>query len=651
VNIEDFAARLDNVRGTSARCPAHDDRVNSLSFATGEHGNLIVFCHRGCSLDEIVQALGLTTADLSGIPHLVAEYPYYDLDDQLLYVVERWHPKTFRCRPGLPEPSRRVLYNLKAVQWARDNGAMLFVVEGEKDCDLLAGHGIPATCNPGGAGRGKWLPHYAELVAGCHITVVADNDSVGREHAREVAAAVKPVAASLNLAHSRIGKDLGDALDAGYDLSALEPLSDYEDVSCYVASSVPTRKVRWAWRSYMPMGKLILVEGDPGDGKSILTIDLAARFSTGLTMPDGSNGSGPWPVVMVSAEDDLDDTIVPRLEAAGADLNRIHLIPHGVTPDVPFSFGDGLPAVYNLVMRTGAKIIVFDPLMALLDSDVDSHNDHSVRRALQPLKLLASRTGASVIVVRHLNKGGAGTKAIYRGGGSIGFTGAARATFLVTTKHDEPDVRVFTCVKNNLAAKPPSLTYTVEVTGQGVPYIRWGEAVELTAQQALDGPRNRDDTPAADEYRSRKKQRIMAGEFLLDVVGDGPKTWAEIVEIGKGDGFTKMTLERARAEVGLRKITGSGGQRSTTWGLPAVPLLSHSVISSPLAGISTLPANSDEMTKWGPETTDDERRQDLRVRPLVCDVCHGTVDVTRWMKPHWVIRCELHNPEVYGGDK
>lgn len=653
MDLQDFLTKLDGVQylpsGTSARCPvpAHDDHVNSLSVALGENGNILVYCHAGCPVESIVESMGLTMADLAGVPHKVCDYVYTDLAGNSLYVVERWaNPKTFRGY--LPPPSERVLYNQVCIPWARDNGVTILIPEGEQDVDSCTARHIPAVTSGGGAGKGKWLPQYTEALVGCDVAVVADNDTVGREFAREKYRALKGTARSVQLLYPMVGKDITDGFSAGYDLRILTPLPECEDVGSYIASTVTTRNVTWAWDKYFPLGKLVLIEGDPGDGKSILTTDLAARFSTGVLMPDGSNGAGPWPVIMVSAEDDLDDTIVPRLEAAGADLNKLHLVSHGATPEVPFSFDEGLPAIYNLITRTGAKLVFFDPLMAMLGDQVDSHNDHSVRRALQPLRLLATRTGATVVVVRHLNKGGSGTKAIYRGGGSIAFTGAARATFLVTAKHDDPDTRVFACVKSNLARKPPSLTYTVDISPAGMPYVKWGDPVEVTAQQALDGPRaDREDSPAADEYRSRKKQRIMAGEFLLDVVANGPKSWAEIVEIGKEEGFTAHTLVRARAEVGLTKVTGSGGQSTTTWNLPAVPF-SHLTSSG---GQSALPPNGGQMAKWEPETTEDEKLSDLVNRPLVCDVCAATVDITRWAEPYWVIRCELHNPEVYGGGK
>jgi putative DNA primase/helicase len=661
MELGDFLSRLDGVRqqpsGTSARCPAHDDHVASLSVSAGrEGGNIVLFCHAGCPPESVVAAMGLTMADLAGLPHKVEEYHYTDMNGAVLYTKERWaNPKTFRYQRPLPPPAERVLYNQVCIPWARANGRAVLWVEGERDVNNCSARGIPSVTGCEGAGPGKLLPQYFEALRDVDVDVVCDNDMPGREFGREKVRGLTGVARSVRLLVPRVGKDVTDLFEAGYDLSALEPLPEYEDVPAYVASRVRTRKVEWAWDRYFPLGKLSLLEGDPGDGKSVLTADLAARWSTGSRMPDRTNGFGPVPVLMVSAEDDPDDTLVPRLEAAGADLDRVVLMPHGVTPEVPFTFRDGLPAVYQLVVRHGIRVIFFDPLMAFLSAETDSHNDASVRRALQPLKILASNTGACVVVVRHLNKG-SGAKAIYRGGGSIAFTGAARATFLVSPSPDDDNVRVLANVKANLTRRPPSLTYTVEESAQGVPYIRWGGPVEMTAQTALDGNGRRGSGETGEDLRSRRKVRTLAGEFLLDIVREKPLTWAEVMELAKAEGFSKNTLERARAEVGLTKLTGGEGQRTTTWASPQTPPsppLPHFPTSgSPTSGTQT----SGEMVKWAPrpETVSDVeeiiRRDDaLLAAPLECDVCGTDNVVTRWHEPFWVIRCKAHDPRRYAG--
>lgn len=659
MEIFDFVARLNGVQqlpsGISARCPAHDDNVRSLMVNEGEHGGIVIHCHASCRPEDIVGALGLSMSDLAGLPHLVETYPYTDGNGRLLWTVERWaNPKTFRVNPFLPSAADRVLYQMVAIAWARKEGRTVFVCEGERDVNTLAALGIPATCNVGGAGAGKWLPHYNEILAGLDVVVIADNDAPGKLHARGIAADLKGFARSVTLMHSPHGKDVTDLITAGYSIDALSLLPEAEGLPVYRASSVAPKKITWAWHHYFPAGKLSIIEGDPGDGKSVLTIDLAARWSTGSPMPDGTNGVGPWHVAMISAEDDPADTLRPRLERAGADLERIHLIPHGVTPEVPFDLVTDLPALAKYIADHQVRALFIDPLSAFMPEKTDTHNDSQTRRALQPLKALAELTGAAVIAVRHLNKSGTG-KAIYRGGGSIAFVGAARAAFLVAAHREDPDVRVFACVKHNLARKPPALTYTIEVADEQ-PYLKWGEvALDVTAQDLLDGPTRRDEE-AEDEVASKRRAREYEREFLLDVLAQGALTWQEIRELGKDAGFTEISLRRARADVGLIQV-GSGPKAQ--WAKPENTERNERTGRAHLTRpnewqpatknaeqIEQVPESRDSQSPDG--SSEEDRDRWLDELPKVCSICQTTEGVLRYYKPWWVCRCVNHNPLTYG---
>ena len=718
MELGDFLDKLDNVRtqtsGYSARCPAHDDHVSSLMVDKGRDGGIVVKCHAGCDTASIVETLGLRMMDLKGQPTCTARYEYVDLRGNVLYTIERWsNPKTFRARPGLPDPAQRILYQLGAIQHARASGRTVYVVEGEKDVDTLLARGLLATTNVGGAG--KWLSQYAEALVDCHVVVIADNDAPGRAHARAVAESLAKTAASVSavVVDAGFGKDVSELLANGYELDKLVPLPAVEPIGIVRASDVKPRSVHWAWPSYFPLGKLSIVEGDPGDGKSVLTVDLAARWSSGLVMPDGLNGFGPTPVIMVSAEDDPEDTIVPRLMAAGARLIDVHLIHHGATPELPFEFETGLPIVEHHMREHGARVVIFDPLTAFLGERVDSHNDASTRRALYPLKALASRTGAAIIAVRHLNKGGAG-KALYRGGGSIAFTGAARATLLVAQDPRDPHVKVLASVKANLSARPPSLRYAIEVTTDGVPFVRWLGASELTAQQALDGPAP-DTTDEDEERASKRRERRYAGEWLAELLDDvEPMLWADIVAAGKIDGFTEISLRRARSDVGLVKARGSD-RNAVLWHLPSPESFAHlltsgepqsetisNLVSTDMSGGTkgvepsipnpailqfAIPGNgaSEQTTTFDSalpgettfaqllahmpdeqtieQTTSEQTKPPtdsdggtlvawLDSLPLECQVCHfAGIGVARYRQPWWVVRCADHNPIDYHADE
>src|SRR5918997_427133 len=175
-------------------------------------------------------------------------------------------------------------------------------------------------------------------------------------------------------------------------------------------SEVEPEQVEWLWPGRLPLGKLAVLDGDPGLGKSALTLDLAARVSAGLELPDGG-----------------------RCGPAGADNERIvalTMIGVGTRAERLVSLTQDLDAIEAAIGRVGAALVVIDPLMAFLTGKTDSHKDQDIRRGLAPLAALAERKGAAVLLVRHLNKS-AGGNALYRGGGSIGIIGAARAGLVV----------------------------------------------------------------------------------------------------------------------------------------------------------------------------------------------------------------------------
>ena len=185
-------------------------------------------------------------------------------------------------------------------------------------------------------------------------------------------------------------------------------------------SDVEAERVQWVWRNWVALGKLTLVDGDPGVNKTTLALDVAGRVSNGSLMPDSAPGVDGG-VVIVTGEDGLADTIRPRLEAAGADLTRIRAIQTAGESDDerPLSLPEDLPVIEQAIVNVGAKLVIIDPLMAFLSGRVDSHRDQDVRRALVQLASLANRCAVAVIVIRHLNKT-QGARAIYRGGAPSG---------------------------------------------------------------------------------------------------------------------------------------------------------------------------------------------------------------------------------------
>jgi hypothetical protein len=289
------------------------------------------------------------------------------------------------------------------------------------------------------------------------------------------------------------------------------------------ADQVKAERVRWVWPGRVPAGKVVVVDGDPGLGKSTVTLDLAARLTTASPLPDGHRPERPMAVLLLSAEDGVADTIRPRLEAAGADLRLVTVVDHVLDEGGPRPVE--LPADADRIERwcTGyaddpdpaglrVGLVVVDPLMAFLAGEVNAHRDQDVRRALHPLKLLAERTDVAVLVVRHLNKM-TGASALYRGGGSIGIVGAARAGLLVGVDPQDPDRRILAVSKSNLAAKPPSLAYRlVEDELYGTAKVAWEGTSDRTAEDLVGRPVDEDEAPALAE----------ACRVLEEVLADGP---------------------------------------------------------------------------------------------------------------------------------
>src|ERR687898_489049 len=293
-------------------------------------------------------------------------------------------------------------------------------------------------------------------------------------------------------------------------------------------SGVEPEEVSWLWPSWLALGKLALVDGDPGLGKSAMTLDLAARVSCGKGFPDGAECEAAS-VVLLSAEDGLADTIRPRLDAAGADTSKVlavATVPDENGHDRLLSIPEDIPLIEKGIKRVGASLLVVDPLMAFLSGETNSHRDQDVRRALAPLAGLAERTGAAVLVIRHLNKAAANNP-LYRGGGSIGIIGAARMAFVVGKDPQDENRRVVASTKNNLAKPPKSLMFTLEEAESGSVMVNWLGESEVSAKDLLATPQDKEHADARSE----------AVEVLNDVLANGPVPASQVKQEAEDAGI------------------------------------------------------------------------------------------------------------------
>jgi hypothetical protein len=307
-------------------------------------------------------------------------------------------------------------------------------------------------------------------------------------------------------------------------------------------SEVEPEQVEWLWPGRLPFGKLAVLDGDPGLGKSVVTLDVAARVSAGLELPDGQPCE-PAGVVLLSAEDGLGDTIRPRLDAAEADTERIFAL--STTFEVKgdertISLTKDLSTIERAIDRVGAGLVVVDPLTAFLSEKTDSYKDQDMRRALAPLAALAERTRAAILIVRHLTKA-AGGNTLYRGGGSIAIIGAARSGLVIAQDPEDPKRRILAANKHNLSRPATSLTFRIEEASNGAARVERGGISTLTARDILKESVDPEQKSALSE----------AKEFLTQELAEGPVAAEEVQEDARGAGVSERTLKRAKREMGV----------------------------------------------------------------------------------------------------
>jgi len=325
-------------------------------------------------------------------------------------------------------------------------------------------------------------------------------------------------------------------------------------------ADVQPELVRWLWPGRIALGKLTLLCGDPGLGKSFITLDLAARTSTGLAWPDMPLlKASPSGVVLLSAEDDLADTIRPRLDAAGADVGRVESLQavrrlcfDGKTEDTYFDLTQDLPALEAAIQKTSeCRLVVIDPLTAYLGK-IDGHKNAEVRAILARLFELAAKHKVAVLAVTHLNKAST-LPAIYRAMGSLAFVAAARAVWAVVRDEDDESGRrrLFVPVKNNLGADETGLAYALEPVGQTA-RVRWeSDPVNIRADAALDGG-----------GRKAKVQHD-ARQFVIDTIkaNGGDMLSDDVSAAAEAEGISERTLRRAKKAVAdSYKEKGRGGR-------------------------------------------------------------------------------------------
>lgn len=310
--------------------------------------------------------------------------------------------------------------------------------------------------------------------------------------------------------------------------------------------SVP---LTWLWPGKVPSGKLTLFAGDPGLGKSFVTIDMASRVSRGKDWPDGTKNQDAGSVIVLACEDDVSDTIKPRLERANANMNNIYFV-DGVTiedREHGFTLDRHISLLQEMIDEIcDVRLVVIDPISAYCGK-ADTHNNSEVRALLAPLTDLAAESGVAVVAINHLTKGNG--NAVYRSTGSIAFVAAARAAWNFYKNPEDESRRLMVPTKMNLAPNATGLSYLIEDGG-----VRWSEAaVTQTADeiQAL----------AAETLKSSGSAQSAldcAVQFLQEALAGGAVSSKQLIADAKENSIAEKTLRRAFNSIGGKPRKESG---------------------------------------------------------------------------------------------
>ena len=302
-------------------------------------------------------------------------------------------------------------------------------------------------------------------------------------------------------------------------------------------SEVESEEVKWLWYPFIPYGKLTIIQGDPGDGKTTLVLNIAAKLSKGESLDSDMNVQEPVNVIYQTAEDGLADTVKPRLELAGADCEKILVIDES---DKSLSMAD--ERLEEALAKTGAKVLILDPIQAYLGGGMDMNRANEARDMTKKLGALAEKYQCAILLIGHMNKA-SGNKAAYRGMGSIDFFAVARSVLLVGRIEGEPNTRAVVQIKNNLAAFGHPKAFMLSETG-----FHWLGDYEITADEVLGGI-----APKANKLEQAKQMLRELAETTNMVQSN------EVFEMADEQGISKRTLENAKKELGIRakKINNS----------------------------------------------------------------------------------------------
>ena len=504
MSIEKILDKLENVKmnaggNYSARCPAHDDRHNSLSVSVGKDGRTLICCHAGCPTEKILNAVGLAAKDLfpdseqnSGNlkkETAEAEYVYASADG-------RTYLKKTRLRK--PDGSKIFFWeHLEGEKWVKGRGGFvpgiyngdamasdrqIFVVEGEKDADNLSKMGFTAVSLADGADS-RWKDEYTPAFCEKEVYILPDHDEPGRKYARMIAekiygtaSLVKILVLSEKWAEIPPKADVSDMLESfGEEKTALA-ISDLAQHTeewkpdCSAdsrfqvmrASDFGEDNTRFLWYPYIPIGEYTVLMAEGGTGKTTLCCGIAAAVSNGIPLP-GDNFpdlEGPGKVLMITAED-RGELLRKRLAASGANLDKVLILDCMRSSGLDFSCG--LHDLEEILVRQRPSVVFVDPWHAFIGSELNINCVNALRPVLQEISIMAKKYELAIVLISHINKKSQTENINNAATGSTDFINASRSALrlIFDGGEDHENRRIIVHSKSNYARAGQSVRFLI----------------------------------------------------------------------------------------------------------------------------------------------------------------------------------------------
>ena len=607
MTMTELLDRLENVKGRdgqyTARCPAHDDRRNSLSVSESRDGKILLHCHAGCETEDVLRAMGLTMKDLSrgSAPQpgegrrpaekgkATDEYLYCDANGEVVLKKTRltfpdgksfyWqHFDGYKWQPGrngiIPP-----LYNQNAMA---DDG-QIFVVEGEKDVKTMNGFRFTAVSLPDGAGS-KWREEYGPLFREKEVYIIPDHDSAGERYALQLEEKIWRYAKNVRILDlSLVWHDMPDKADVtdfyekfGFDRTVLTiadlatntPAYDPAQRKCrFCAKSAEDfgeDLTRFVWHPFVPVGDYTVLMAEGGSGKTMLCCAVAATLSRGELRPgDSVNDTAPKGNILFISAEDKGEVLKHRLVETDAVLSRIRIL--DCVDSEGLNFDDGFEDFRNLILQAKPALVIVDPWHAFLGSRVDINRVNALRPVLQKLSNLAKEAECGMILISHVNKRSQGENANNAATGSVDFTNASRSVIRVI-RDDEPghqDHRIMVHTKSNYAREGRSVVYCI-TDGGGV---RWAGFSEINRSLLEEAARCRKTPGELIESRVRAaEEEDTLADAIRELAVEGQTVNLSYEEVKEkygetvfGSGQPKKLLDRLAETIyaeGITIVTG-----------------------------------------------------------------------------------------------